>query len=357
MNVEDLGQGTRFNADGFDLLPQSGKVDPLPFVSVEARDLFVNPSKLSPGHHSGLLRFAQINAKDRIEYAKLVCRQLKSGKVDLAATIMGGGTVFGIGKKDSNKMREVWHGSAVSQAAVSPLPPPHLVSPSAFLGLEASAAAPLTISKRDGRCLFDQLRVPCQMRPYLGRPPVRVNDLIGTGKVSLYDIRRSGPSLGGVSGSTLLYPRSRVWPMGFSWSSYVAQSTMASVCASAGLCAHWQLADDLMVPTGPTSFGLATDDIIIFSSKPEPYVRSLLGRLDRAFVRTGVQKHAGKDVDCALNGTAVGVDLVNGLALFGNHGKLAVLIPAIIECLRRDMAAPLQIATSFCFPAPYLSAP
>ena len=82
--------------------------------------------------------------------------------MDLAFEVAAGGTIFGVGKRDSCRLREAWHGAAVSAAAVRPPAPRHLLSPSSLLGLEASMQAPLRMSKRDGRCLFDQLRLPGQ---------------------------------------------------------------------------------------------------------------------------------------------------------------------------------------------------
>ena len=104
--------------------------------------------------------------------------------------------------------------------------------------------------------------------------------------------------------------------MGFSWSSYVAQSAMSAVCISGGLNLNGQLSDDQRSPEGNTAWGLATDDVVIFSRAPCIAVRHQLARLERSFVRHGIVKHAGKDVTHEKNGTAIGIDLVDGLALF-----------------------------------------
>ena len=64
----------------------------------------------------------------------------------------GGGCIFAVGKKDSDKQREVWHGSRVSQASADPPSPPDLASPSALLALECTADDPIFLSKKDGRC-------------------------------------------------------------------------------------------------------------------------------------------------------------------------------------------------------------
>ena len=86
--------------------------------------------------------------------------------------------MFAIAKKDSTVQREVWTGSLLSVAATRPHCPPHLASPSSFLYLEGSAALPIRVWKRDARCFFDQLATPHAIHEYLGRPPLRLRDLL-----------------------------------------------------------------------------------------------------------------------------------------------------------------------------------
>lgn len=72
--------------------------------------------------------------------------------------------------------------------------------------LEASESEPLWISERDGRCLFDQLQAPESIRPYLGRPPLRVSDIVDSGLLSLLEVRRLAPAckhLASTAGYTL----------------------------------------------------------------------------------------------------------------------------------------------------------
>ena len=64
----------------------------------------------------------------------------------------------------------------------------------------------------------------------MGRPPLRARDLVATGLLDLKSLRQLAPAARGLNLGSLLYPRSRVWPMGFSWLSFVAQTTMTAVC-------------------------------------------------------------------------------------------------------------------------------
>ena len=123
----------------------------------------------------------------------------------------------------------------MSEAATLPPAPPHLASPTALLDLEASVKSPVHLSKRDARCLFDQLHLDEALQPWMGRPPVRVRELLSVGGVTWAELATFLADTQHVSDHQLLYPASCVWPMGFAWSSFIAQSKMLRVCARAGL--------------------------------------------------------------------------------------------------------------------------
>ena len=127
---------------------------------------------LFPCPPSGLERFAGFYAGDRSEYVKLVVAQLRCEKLCLSSAHRGGGTVFPVGKASGDRQREVWHGSRVSQAAVPPPRPRHLASPTAFRSIDLAPVRLLRVSKRDGRCFFDQLLLPEGFRAYMARPAV-----------------------------------------------------------------------------------------------------------------------------------------------------------------------------------------
>ena len=253
--------------------------------------------------------------------------------------------MFGVGKRDSTKVREVWHGSRVSDAAIRPPPPPHLASPSALLDLESSLDCPVRLSKRDGRCLFDQLRLPPDLERFMGRPPVRVRELLSAG-LSGSELRRCCSDPGGMTEGRLVYPASRSWPMGFSWSSYVAQCTMLyGVCRRAGLCVQQILAGDRASPLDlQNTFALATDDILCFTRGSLALAAAVTSKVDRAFDSVGVVRNPAKDVDGALSETCIGIDLEQGIRLAANAGKLAVVLPALVELLSVRQVAPLGLA-------------
>ena len=57
----------------------------------------------------------------------------------------------------------------------------------------------------------------------------------------------------------------------------------------------------------------------------------------------GVEKHASKDVNAALNGTVIGVDLVDGLHLGPQASGLLVFLRGAMCLLERREASPLQV--------------
>lgn len=141
-------------------------------------------------------------------------------------------------------MREIWNVGRITETALPSQKPPLQVSPAASSLLEASDDRPLWLSCRDGRVFFDQLRTLPELWPYLGRPQVSITELRcpppcesgAQASVGLSDAELAiYVNDGDVSEQDLfLTPVICTWPMGFGWSSYVAQSTMVFSCIDAG---------------------------------------------------------------------------------------------------------------------------
>ena len=227
--------------------------DPLSVVGTEFGNLIRDAGTMFANAPPGLEHFSGFYAGQRAEFVALLVRQLRCGKSCLRKKIKGGGTVFVVAKSDGIKQREVFHGSRVSEAASTPLPPLFLASPASFRLIELDEGRQLRMSKRDGTCFFDQLLLPEQLQEWMARPPVSVGELVGAGfseREMLGYCVGFTPSFGrqldrddpgddrrfaaGCS-SEWVWPCSRVWGMGFSWSSCVAQETLLCICARAGL--------------------------------------------------------------------------------------------------------------------------
>ena len=126
--------------------------------------------------------------------------------------------------------------------------PPLLASPTALTHIETSAGTSLFVTKRDMRVYFDQLSLVENLRPYFARPPVRLRDLLRHGDICLHDLTALDHGLGVCDSSALLYPLCATWPMGFAWSSYIAQSVLLKRCEEAGLDRLMVLADTAPLP-------------------------------------------------------------------------------------------------------------
>ncbi len=142
---------------------------------------------------------------DRLEYIRLVVRQLRTGKVELRRRVKAGGTVFGVAKKGSTKFREVGDGSRVSDACLAPPPPPMLATPCSFPRIEVSPGKKLLLSKKDCRCFFDQLSLPRAVRPWTVRPLISVNELIQVGGMTREELAGFLPDPARAPGNVVLF--------------------------------------------------------------------------------------------------------------------------------------------------------
>ena len=125
----------------------------------------------------------------------------------------------------------------------------------------------------------------------------------------------------------LIYPVSCCWPMGFSWSSFIAQSHLLACCRAAGLSESMALADNRPSPLAMSEvFSLATDDVMHFTQGDPELSSSRMRDLDRAMKEGGVVRNADKDLVAASSGTAIGIDLDEGLYLAPHAEKLALVL-------------------------------
>ena len=83
--------------------------------------------------------------------------------------------------------------------------------------------------------------------------------------------------------------------------------------AVAPVCTDLVLAMSRPVPANaPLFFSLATDDVVILSSKGPGVTSEAVQRLDLALAAAGIERHVGKDENDVLNSTCVGVCLRAG---------------------------------------------
>ena len=332
-------------AEAVDGLGVSGECDPLDCLPRDIRAVIMDESLMFPDSPPGLNNFSCVPEESRPEYIKLVVKQLRCGKVGLADSITGGGTVLAVSKPGTGKQREVWHGSQVSQAAAPPPRPRHLASPTALLQLEATPDAPVRLSKRDAKCWFDQLCLPSHLRRWMGRPPVTLQELSEIGGMSAREAA-SFMEDGSVMSPECMFPVSKVWPMGFSWSSFVAQEMLLTCCADSGLGHDQVLACDAPTPCDFSQvFAAATDDAMFFSTAGPGVTSSMARNFDKALQARSIVKNPSKDVNDELNGVCVGVSLEEGMHLAAPAARCLALTVLVLSLVNSTSASPKQVHT------------
>ena len=137
--------------------------------------------------------------------------------------------------------------------------------------------------------MFDQEALPPTLRCYMGRPAVGRDELLQAG-LSQAELASFLEDKEGLS-AQLLFPVSRVWCMGFGWSSFVTQTAMLGICAHAGLSDEYLLAPDRPAPTSSDVMpSVATDDIMVFSNAEAGCVTGWTARIDASLESHGLLK-------------------------------------------------------------------
>ena len=341
------GQRPALIADKCDLLRVSGRVDPTPFIDSDAKDILGDGETLFCGSDLNHIRAGPIRRDDQAEYAKLVARQLRARKVAFHTNVKCSASVFAVGKSNG-ALREVWNGQDLSACAVVPPRPPHLAGVTALLDLEASAARPVRVYKRDAKCFFDQLGLAAHLQPYFGRPVLTVDDLLRHTDLTRAEIQRHCCFATDLASGTVLQPCCTTWPMGFAWSSFLAQSTLLHCLHQAGFPPSRMLADDKSPPVNlELAASLATDDVILFARCPIAEARAAVKRIDSAVDKAGIEAHRGKDVNEALNATVIGVDFYDGCLITPSAVKMALVVAGLADFLVRPAReiSPLEMQT------------
>ena len=204
----------------------------------------------------------------------------------------------------------------------------------------------MRVSKRDARCWFDQLQAPRKLHRWFAKPPVQTRDLLALGVVTEEDVRDALKATGAakVRLPRRLWPVSRVWPMGFSWSSYVAQEELISVSVESGLSLENILSCDAPAPKSfDEAFALATDDAMFFSNAGVGKTRVMAKNFDLAFSGRGGLKNHNKDIDDQLNATCVGVQLENGTHLGVPPSRCMFAVSSVVDLFHRRFAFPKEV--------------
>ena len=330
-------------AEAVDVLEVAGKCDPLTCLDEHVRNVICNDNLMFSEAPSGMSSFEGIPAEERREYVKLVARQLCSKQLALAAHAKGGGTIIAVSKPGGKRQRAVWHGKRVSAAATRPPKPRHLASPTVLSLMECPAGQKIRCSKRDASCWFDQLQLPAAMQRWMGRPSITARELCTVGGLTPEQIQ--GFVLpGDPADCETFFPVSLTWPMGFAWSSFVAQEFLLDTCSAAGLTESQILSSDVQTPTScDVVFAAATDDVMIFSASGAGHSLKAAKQLDAVFEQRGIVRNSRKDVDDSLSATCVGVALEDGTHLAVPPARCLAMLYALSCLLCRKTASPKQV--------------
>ncbi len=346
----DVGKYPDLRSDAVDLLERCGGVDPQPSLDASARAVVESETLLFGDAAAELPQLARFEAGTAEEYRRLVVRQLRAGKVALMLRPKAVAATFTIGKKGKDALREIWNGKEITQAAARPPKPPLQANPSALAELEASADRPLWVSGRDARVFFDQLLAPPELLPFLGRPAVLLSELLADETLTREEVGSyllDGPL---PSDDCMLAPVSRVWPMGFGWSSLVAQSHMVRCVEEAGFKRDQLLTEEgCLLPAGSEALSVATDDVLHFlrasPAELEEVARPPLEALDEAWTRLEVLGNPLKSFDLLPSAEVLGVTLRDGTALSARGPRIADLMRGLVDLLGGATASPRELAS------------
>ena len=190
----------------------------------------------------------------------------------------------------------------------------------------------LRVTNRDCKTWFDQWAVHRDIGDFFGRPRVSRSELLDHGLTAADIIAH-----GGSDDLDSFVPCSMVWPMGFSWSSCVAHSTLLAVCEEAALREEHVLACDIRLPTSLSlTFAVATDDLMVFSDGGVGITVAAAEAVEEVMVQRGIVKNPDKDVNDALSTTCVGVDLIDGRFWCPPVSRIWSLLDALLDLASRQ---------------------
>ena len=328
----------KIRSEAVDLPASAATCDPCALISEGLAVSISQPHTVFPRQPT-TAELPRVCKEDWHDYVRLTVRELRCGKLRLKREAQGVGGVFAAAKK-GGRQRKIWNGSMLSQCASRPPKPRRLANPSSFLDVEVEPGCELFFSKRDASTFFDTLRVPPCLEDWFGQPPITVSDLMHHG-MSLQEVEQCVGGPGCINVSTKLFPVHVVWPMGFSWSSAVAQDTTIATCLAAGIDERKILSLDHELPDHHDEVCfVATDDTVLIHKDVRKGAKTL-EKLDAAFLEHGIPRNIEKDVTLERTVTALGCDLSSTPAVAEPAiSRLAATICKTLDLLRVGRASP-----------------
>lgn len=328
-----------------DLPLQAATCDPLLHVDQGLNDAVREVSNIFPFPEKCLLGDSCATPSRSTEYLTLVSRELACGKLRLRLSVKGAAPVFAVGKSTAGRQRKVWNGAALSAAAAKPPEPPRLANPSSFLDLEIEPGSPIWFSKRDAETFF-VLRVPDQLRPWFGQAAVKVSDLMEVGGCSLSYLQELVDDSGTqqLTVGDTVFPVNIVWPMGFSWSSVVAQSTTLARVTASGVALENVLSMCHPPPADQSELCMVATDDTVFMHREVTKGQETLANFDASLQAAGIPRKVSKDITLVEQTTALGCDISSRPHVVEPAvPKLLTCIAAGLDLLRAKTASPRAV--------------
>ncbi|OLQ04444.1 Pepsin II-4 [Symbiodinium microadriaticum] len=329
-----------------DLPNRAGTCDPLLHVGADLQAAITDAASIFPDAPTHAIGPVSSSTDNYGEYVKLVAREIACGKMRLRRSVRGVAPVFAVGKSAAGHQRKIWNGAELSEVAARPPAPPRLANPSSFLDLDLEPQEAVWFSKRDAETFFDVLKVPEELTPWFGQPAVRVKDLLEAGAFdvdfvnSLVDDLDATP----LQVSEDIFPVSTVWPMGFSWSSVVAQSTTLACVTRAGVPLECALSVECPPPSHQAELCMVATDDVVFMHRDKARASETLQKFDSCLEEAGIPRKAVKDVTCADEVTALGCDIHSRPHVAEpSKPKLVTCVSALLDVLGQKRASPRAV--------------
>ena len=87
-----------------------------------------------------------------------------------------------------------------------------------------------------------------ESRAWFGRPVVSVRDVLRGTDMTIQELGSYWSGASPIDIDATLHPHCISWPMGFAWSSFLAQSSLLAQCFAGGLKRNQVLSDDHLSP-------------------------------------------------------------------------------------------------------------
>ena len=195
------------------------------------------------------------------------------------------------------------------------------------------------------------MRLPEALRAFTGQPYVLLSELTDSASGLTRDEVAEHVLDGTLPlGDCELTPVSLAWPMGFGWSSFVAQSYMVDCCLEAGVELPQLITEEGHLPvSGRPAVSIATDDVLHYLQASPEEVALLdelpLSRLDSVWDARGLLRNEGTTFDLQQEATALGIRLSAGVQLTPAGKRVALLLLGAVDLLEGASASPRELSS------------